>query len=75
MKSASETMISRFGCMAVKEPSSRNIGVGVALGAGVGAALFAATSSPVWIGVGVAIGAALGAASSALGDDGDDSEG
>ena len=37
-----------------------SVGVGIALGAGVGAALFAATDSPVWIGVGVAIGAALG---------------
>lgn len=35
------------------------VGVGVALGAGIGTALFATTNSPVWIGVGVAIGAAL----------------
>ncbi len=39
-----------------------NVGTGVALGAGVGAALFAATQQPFWIGVGAAIGAALGAA-------------
>jgi uncharacterized membrane protein YgaE (UPF0421/DUF939 family) len=41
------------------------IGVGVAIGAGVGATLFAITGSPVFIGVmaaiGVAVGAALGA--------------
>lgn len=37
------------------------IGAGVAIGAGVGAALFAATDSPAWIGVGAAIGAAIGA--------------
>ena len=36
------------------------IGVGVALGAGIGTALFSATQEPVWIGVGVALGAALG---------------
>jgi uncharacterized membrane protein len=36
------------------------LGVAIAMGAGVGAALFAATDSPVWIGVGVAMGAALG---------------
>ena len=42
-------------------------GAGVAIGAGVGTALFAATSSPVWIGVGVAIGAAIGAAAGSRG--------
>ena len=44
-------------------PKPNTIAVGVAIGAGVGAALFAATQNPVWIGafagVGVAIGAAL----------------
>ena len=53
------------------------MGVGAALGVGVGAALFAVTSSPVWIGAGVAIGAALGMASERTNeaeskDDGDD---
>jgi hypothetical protein len=33
------------------------IGTWLAIGAGVGAAFFAATDSPVWIGVGAAIGA------------------
>jgi len=37
------------------------IGAELAIGAGVGAALFAATDSPVWIGVGAAVGAAVGA--------------
>lgn len=37
------------------------VGAGVAIGAGVGAALLAATDNPVWIGVGAGIGAALGA--------------
>jgi hypothetical protein len=48
-------------------PDSRQgtmIGAGVAIGAGVGAALFGATDSPVWIGVGAAIGAAVGASRS-----------
>lgn len=44
------------------ETDATSVGVGVALGAGLGSALFAVTDSPVWIGVGVAIGAALGAA-------------
>ena len=38
------------------------IGAFVAIGAGVGAAMFAATDSPVWIGVGAGAGAAIGAA-------------
>lgn len=37
------------------------IGAGIAIGAGVSTALFAATDNPVWIGVGAAMGAALGA--------------
>lgn len=45
------------------------IGAGVAIGAGVGAALLAATDSPVWIGVGAAIGAAIGAGASRRGDE------
>ena len=35
-------------------------GAWVAIGVGIGAALFSATQEPVWIGVGVALGAALG---------------
>jgi len=35
------------------------VGAGVA----IGAALFAATSNPVWIGVGAALGAAIGTVS------------
>lgn len=56
------------GAMADEPPSDRRrppgtwIGAGVAIGAGLGAALFAATGSPVWIGVFVAIGVAVGAA-------------
>jgi hypothetical protein len=38
------------------------MGTAVALGAGVGAALFAVTSQPFWIGVGAGIGAAFGLA-------------
>ena len=37
----------------------KNIGAWVAIGAGVGAAIFAATQEPVWIAIGVAIGAGL----------------
>ena len=37
-------------------------GLWVAIGAGVGAALFGATQEPFWIAVGVALGAALAAA-------------
>lgn len=45
------------------------LGAGVAIGAGIGAALFAVTGSPVWIGVGVALGAGLGVAASQRNDD------
>lgn len=49
------------------------LGAGVAIGAGVGAALFAATDNPVWIGVfagaGVAIGAAIDRQRRSGGDD------
>lgn len=44
-------------------------GVGIAIGVGVGAALFAATDNPVWIGVFIAIGVAIGVALSQAGDD------
>jgi hypothetical protein len=39
-----------------------NTGIGVALGTGVGATLFAATDQPVWIALGAAMGAAVGVA-------------
>jgi hypothetical protein len=45
------------------------LGAAVAIGAGIGTALFAATGSPVWIGVGVAIGAGVGVALSQNGTD------
>ena len=48
-----------------------SLGAGVAIGAGVGAALFAATGGPVWIGVGVALGAGLGVAAAQREDDPD----
>jgi len=35
-------------------------GTGVAIGTGVGAAMFAATDEPVWIALGAGIGAAFG---------------
>jgi hypothetical protein len=44
-------------------------GMGVALGAGAGTALFAATDDPVWIALGAALGAGLGAAFSSARDD------
>ena len=53
--------------MADTKPPGINTEVGVALGAGVGAALFAVTSSPVWIGVGVAMGIVIGATFDQLG--------
>ena len=39
-----------------------NLGSWVAIGAGVGTAMFAGTGDAWWIGVGVGIGAAMGAA-------------
>ena len=47
-----------------REPSRPELTVGAAtaIGAGAGAALFAATEQPWWIGVGAGVGAALGAA-------------
>jgi hypothetical protein len=50
--------------MTGRRRSELNVGAGMAIGAGVGTALFVALDSPVWIGVGVAIGAALGSISS-----------
>lgn len=45
------------------------IGVGIAIGAGLGAARFAATGNVVWLGAFIAIGVAIGAAlSQARGD-------
>jgi len=38
------------------------MGVAIAIGVGIGTALFAAADNPVWIGVGAGIGAAVGAA-------------
>jgi hypothetical protein len=38
------------------------LGVGIAIGAGLGTALFAATDNPVWIGTFVALGLAIGVA-------------
>ncbi len=40
---------------------TKKIGVAVAVGAGVGAALFAVTNQPGWIGLGAGAGAAFGA--------------
>ncbi|MDH3249252.1 MAG: hypothetical protein OEQ47_09835 [Acidimicrobiia bacterium] len=39
------------------------------IGAGVGAALFAATDNPVWLGVGAGIGAAIGAGATRRSDE------
>ena len=44
-----------------RKPTSM-IGAAIAIGAGVGAALFAATDNPVWIGVFAGAGVAIGAA-------------
>ncbi len=38
------------------------MGVSLAVGTGIGTALFAATQQPFWIGVGAGIGAAFGVA-------------
>ena len=45
--------------------SPLTIGAFLAIGTGVGTALFAATGEPVWIAVGAAIGAGQGAATQA----------
>ena len=42
-----------------KPKSSWNTGTLIAVGVGIGAGLFAATSEPLWIAVGIGIGAAL----------------
>jgi uncharacterized membrane protein len=42
------------------------VGVTLAIGAGVGAALFAATQEPWWIGIGAGVGVALDAALDAV---------
>ena len=39
---------------------SNNGGNWIGVGAGIGAAVFAATNEPAWIAVGIAVGAALG---------------
>ncbi len=46
------------------KPSTQLVGAGVAIGAGAGTALFAATSDAWWIGIGAGVGVALGAAAS-----------
>ena len=42
--------------------NSENTGSGIAIGAAIGAAIFALSNDPVWIGVCVALGAAIGSA-------------
>jgi hypothetical protein len=37
-----------------------HVGAWVAIGAGIGTALYVATQEPFWIGVGVALGVAIG---------------
>tara|TARA_B100000029_G_scaffold401147_1_gene400287 strand:+ start:180 stop:404 length:225 start_codon:yes stop_codon:yes gene_type:complete len=44
----------------INKREKMNTGTWIAVGIGIGAAVFAATNEPVWIAVGVAIGAALG---------------
>ncbi len=39
----------------------RFVGAGIAIGVGVGTALFAATDNAAWIGIGIALGIAIGA--------------
>jgi len=70
---AREARVVGVGITAKSRLPGLTVGVCVTLGAGVGAALFAATSSPAWIAVGVAIGAAIGTAADQL--DGPDSPG
>jgi uncharacterized membrane protein len=45
-----------------KRPKPNPMAAGIAIGAGAGAVLFAATQNPVWIGVFAGIGVAIGAA-------------
>ena len=47
--------------MADGDKTQTIIGAAIAIGAGIGAAMFAAADNPVWIGVGAGIGAAIGA--------------
>lgn len=44
------------------------MGAAIAIGAGVGTAVFAAADNPVWIGVGAGIGFAIGAALQSRGE-------
>ena len=52
--------------------AAQAIGAGVAIGAGAGAALFAATGNPVWIGVFAGMGVAIGGAIAARSEESDD---
>lgn len=44
------------------KPQGRNLVLGgsIAIGAGIGTALFAGSDNPVWIGVGAGVGAVIG---------------
>lgn len=44
----------------MKQGLGKYIGAGVAIGSGVGAALFAATRQPFWIATGSVVGMAIG---------------
>lgn len=44
-----------------RRPAGPYTGAGIAIGAGVGAAIFAATDNPAWIGIGAALGVVFGA--------------
>jgi hypothetical protein len=56
----------RLPSMSDERPPKRameiTMGAAVAIGVGIGTALFAAADNPVWIGVGAGIGVAIGAA-------------
>lgn len=41
--------------------NGKSMGICIALGAGIGAALFAATQNPMWIALGAGVGVAFGA--------------
>ncbi len=45
-----------------RDTATNIIGAAIAIGAGIGAAMFAAADNPVWIGVGAGLGAAIGTA-------------
>ena len=51
-----------MGDQSKQPPLQSAIAVGLAIGAGVGTALFAGADNPVWIGVGAGVGMAVGAA-------------